>query len=286
MSGLSDYTAQRLLNYISGQSAEPTLPSVWLALFTTAPVDAGTGGTEVSGGSYARIQVAGSATAAGSISTGAATITMPNVSGFPWVVAGMSVYDNTAAKFIGTVLTWVGTTLTLTGNAANNGSGSTDSLSFGAFGQSTGSAPSVITNAAAITFAAATGSWGNVVAFGLYDASTSGNLLAWDYLGNFAWLPATVSAASPGVITAKAHGYSNGDLFVFSVEYGGTAPSFSAGNYTGVLTAAGVTTDTLNVTGVNTSATGNGMVRKVTSQAIASGVTASFAASAITVQAA
>jgi hypothetical protein len=40
----------------------------------------------------------------------------------------------------------------------------------------------------------ATASWGTVIAFALYDAS-SGNLLLWDYLGNFAWLPATVSSA-------------------------------------------------------------------------------------------
>jgi hypothetical protein len=38
----------------------PALPAVWMALFTTAPTsDAGTGGTEVSGTSYARVQVAG-----------------------------------------------------------------------------------------------------------------------------------------------------------------------------------------------------------------------------------
>jgi hypothetical protein len=70
---------------------------------------------------------------------------------------------------------------------------------------------------------------------------------------------------------------------VFSNEYGGTAPSFSAGNYTGLQTVAGVATDSFNVTGVNTSATGSGNVRKVTQQSIPSGVTASFAASTLTV---
>jgi len=117
---------------------------------------------------------------------------------------------------------------------------------------------------------------------GLYDASTSGNLLFWDYMGNFPWMPATVSAASPGVITAHSHGIANGGSFVFSNEYGGVAPTFSAGNFTGILTAAGVTTDTLDVTAVNTSATGNGMIRQVNQQSIPSGVTASFAGSTIT----
>jgi len=34
-------------------------------------------------------------------------------------------------------------------------------------------------NGTAITFATPSGSWGTVVAMGLFDASTSGNLLAW-----------------------------------------------------------------------------------------------------------
>jgi len=37
-------------------------------------------------------------------------------------------------------------------------------------------------NGTAITFAQATGSWGTVAYFGLYDASTSGNLLAYGTL--------------------------------------------------------------------------------------------------------
>ena len=179
MSGLSDYSAQAFLNHLVGKTSIFTLPTAFVALFTAVGVDAGTGFTEVSGGSYARVTTSGA--------------------------------------------TW---------NAAS------------------GSAPSTLTNAAAVTFATATASWGTVIAFGLYDASSAGNLLAWDYLGNFNWLPATVSAASPGVNTAKGHGYSNGDPFVFSTEYGGTGPTFSAGNYTGVQTVAGVTTDTFNVTGI------------------------------------
>jgi len=281
MTGLSDFYAKNLLNVATGQTAFPALPSVFLALFTAVGTDANTGFTEVStsGTAYARIQVAGVATAAGTISTASATITMPNVSGFPWVVAGMSVYDTTNNKTIGTVLTWVGTTLTLTSNAANNGSGGTDVLSFSIWPQASGSAPSSLTNGAAISFAQATANFGTVVAWGVYDAVTSGNLLWWDYMGAFSWLPATVSSASPGVITSHAHGYSNGDSFVFSTEYGGVAPTFSAGNYNGLLTVAGVTTDTFNVTGVNTSATGGGLVRKVIQQSIPNGVTATFAAS-------
>lgn len=84
--------------------------------------------------------------------------------------------------------------------------------------------PNTTSNAQALTFTTATANWGTVIAFGLYDALTTGNLLAWDYLGNFSWLPCTVSTASPGVITAKAHGYSAADNVIFSTEYGGTMP--------------------------------------------------------------
>src|SRR5215472_1645834 len=89
--------------------------------------------------------LSGNITAAGAISTGSATITMPNVSGFPWVVPGMAVFDNTNAKYIGVVLTYIGTTLTLTANAANNGVGATDSLAFSAVSITGGGAPAATT---------------------------------------------------------------------------------------------------------------------------------------------
>lgn len=145
-----------------------------------------------------------------------------------------------------------------------------------------GSAPAVDSNANPITFPAATGGgagFGTVVAIGAFDASTAGNLLWWDYLGSFDWRPFSCSSASPGVITSPAHGYSNGDLVYVTAEYGGTLPT-TGGSWTGPLTVAGVTTDTFTA-GVNTTGTGSGMVRKVSTQAVPSGITASFAASAL-----
>jgi hypothetical protein len=153
-----------------------------------------------------------------------------------------------------------------------------------------GSSPSIITNANPLVFPTApTGSWGTVFAFGIHDALTAGNINAWDYLGNFPWVPVTISAASPAVLTAHAHGYLAGDNVVFSVEYGGANPAFSAGNLTGLLVVAPpVTTDTFTVTNagvaVNTSGTGSGMIRKVVAQAIPSGASApSFAAGSLTI---
>lgn len=79
----------------------------------------------------------GSIVAAGPISTSSATITMPNVSAYPWVTPGMSVYDQTANVPIGTVSSYSGTTLTLTAVASNNGSGSSDTLVFSSYGSGT-----------------------------------------------------------------------------------------------------------------------------------------------------
>lgn len=99
----SDYLEAKVLDHTTGKTAY-TMPSVWVGLFTAAPSDAG-GGTEVTGGSYARKSTAGS----------------------DWA-------------------------------AATGGSTS---------------------NAATITFVTATGSWGTVTHFGLFDAATAGNLLRW-----------------------------------------------------------------------------------------------------------
>lgn len=169
-------------------------------------------------------------------------------------------------------------------------SGSTWNAATNSSGSEPGVIPAQITNAVAVTYATATGNWGTVVAFGLFDAITVGHCLTWDYLGNFPWLPATVSSASPGVITAPAHGYSNGDPVVVTIKFGGTLPSFSQSNFTGVLTVAGATTDTFTVTNsataVNTSSTGDIQVRKILQQALPSGVQASFAINAFVASAA
>jgi len=59
MSALSDYLENALLNHILRNTAY-TSPAtqVWIALYTAATTDTG-GGTEVAGGSYARVRVQG-----------------------------------------------------------------------------------------------------------------------------------------------------------------------------------------------------------------------------------
>lgn len=105
----SNYLETALLNHVYGGGDYTRPATVYIALFTAAPTDAG-GGTEVTGGSYVRKAVTNNAT------------------NFPAAVSG---------------------------------------------------APSSKTNGTTISFVAATASWGTVVAFGIFDAVSGGNLMNW-----------------------------------------------------------------------------------------------------------
>lgn len=102
----SDFLENELLDHVLGNAAYTAPATVYIALYTAAPTDAG-GGTEVSGGSYARLSVTNNAT--------------------NWPAASAGAKDNGVA----------------------------------------------------LTFAAATASWGTVVAFGIFDAVSAGNMLLW-----------------------------------------------------------------------------------------------------------
>jgi len=58
MAALSNYLENQLVDHVfRGQAYSATVPaSVWVALYTSAPSDAG-GGTEISGSNYARVAV-------------------------------------------------------------------------------------------------------------------------------------------------------------------------------------------------------------------------------------
>ena len=102
----SDFLENELLDHILSAATYTAPATVYIALYTVAPTDTG-GGTECTGGSYARVAVTNNAT------------------NFP---------------------------------AASGGAKS---------------------NGVAISFVEATASWGTVVAFGILDALTLGNLLYW-----------------------------------------------------------------------------------------------------------
>lgn len=102
MSSFSDYLENALLNHVFRNTALTAPTTVYLALYTTAPTDAG-GGTQVSGGGYARQAITFGAPSAGAIA-----------------------------------------------------------------------------NTVAVAFTAAGANFGTIVAVGIFDALTAGNLLAWD----------------------------------------------------------------------------------------------------------
>lgn len=105
MAAMSDYLENKLIDQLFRNTAYTFPTTMYVGLLTVAPTDS-TSGTEVSGGSYARVSYA--------CSTG-----------------------NWAAS-------------TTNGTTSNSNS---------------------------ITFATPSGTWGTVVAFGLYDSLTTGNLL-------------------------------------------------------------------------------------------------------------
>lgn len=125
MAAMSDFLENKLTDWlfrgqaigITGASAAagtgPT--SLYVALLTAAPSDAG-GGTEVTGGSYARVTVGSS------------------------------------------LANWAGTQAAASTIASSGATGTTS-------------------NNGAVTFPAPTANWGSITHFGIYDASTAGNLL-------------------------------------------------------------------------------------------------------------
>jgi len=128
MAGFTDYLEDKVLDHVFGGTAYTAPSTLYVGLFTAAPSDTG-GGTEVSGGSYAR----------------------------------KSMPDMTIS----------------------------------------GTSPTQATNGAAVEFVTATGSWGTITHVGIFDASSSGNLMAW------AALSASKVVASGDVIRFDA-----GDLDV------------------------------------------------------------------------
>lgn len=168
MAALSDYLENKLLDHLLGGGDYSTPGTLYLALYTAAPSDSG-GGTEVSGGSYARKSVAN------------------NLTNFP---------------------------------SASNGAKA---------------------NGTSISFVEATGSWGTVTHFGVFDASSGGNLLAWGALSS------SVAPASGDTVTFDigALALSLGGAFGTSVRnglldlvFGGQSYSRPSTVYAALFTAA------------------------------------------------
>lgn len=93
---LSDYLENQLCNAILGGGTWTRPGTVYVALFTSGPDDAGAG-TEVTGGSYARVAVANNSTnfpnAAGGAKTNATQIAFPTATADWGTITGMAVFD-------------------------------------------------------------------------------------------------------------------------------------------------------------------------------------------------
>lgn len=114
----STYLANKVLDHVLGATAYTAPATVYLALFTAAPNDGG-GGTEVSGGSYARVSITNNTTNFPNASSGsknlATTQTFPTATAGWGTVLAVALFD---ASTSGNLLYWT----TITSQVVNSGS--------------------------------------------------------------------------------------------------------------------------------------------------------------------
>jgi hypothetical protein len=102
----SDYLENEILDHVLGGGDYSRPATVYVALYTVAPTDAG-GGTECSGGSYARVAVTNNSTNWPAASSGAkangTAITFPEATGDWGTVVAFGILD---AAESGNLLYW------------------------------------------------------------------------------------------------------------------------------------------------------------------------------------
>lgn len=101
MAAISDYLEAALLNHVLRNTPYAQPATVYLALYTAAPSDAG-GGTEVSGGGYARQAITFGAPASGQVQNSAA-ITFPQATADWGTITHVGIFD---AGTAGNLLWW------------------------------------------------------------------------------------------------------------------------------------------------------------------------------------
>ena len=93
--GMSNYLTDKLYDHVLRNTAYTSPATIYLALYTVLPADDGTGGTEVTGGSYARqVHTIGNP-ALGSPAYNNAIITFTNMPAC--VVVGACLHDHVSA---------------------------------------------------------------------------------------------------------------------------------------------------------------------------------------------
>ncbi len=123
MAGKATYLEDQLLNWMKGTAFVAATTNVYVALFTTAPADDGTGYVEVSGGSYARVLMA-RATAFSAITGGTAphqisnngVLTFPTPSANWGTILAIGIFDLVTLN-AGNLLYWN----TITSQSINTG---------------------------------------------------------------------------------------------------------------------------------------------------------------------
>jgi hypothetical protein len=128
MSAMSDYLENKLIDHVF-RNTSYTIPStIYVGLLTAAPSDSG-GGTEVSGGSYARVQVgpsvsawestngttSGASSGTGGLTSNDAAITFPTPSANWGSITHFGIFDAVSS---GNLLFWGALT---TPKTVNNG---------------------------------------------------------------------------------------------------------------------------------------------------------------------
>lgn len=101
MGSKTDYLENKILDYVLRNQAAFATATVYLALFTATPSDTG-GGTEVSGGSYARQAITFGAASGGSI-TNSGTVTFSAATADWGTVTSFAIMD---AATSGNMLYW------------------------------------------------------------------------------------------------------------------------------------------------------------------------------------
>lgn len=91
MSAKTDYLEDALLNHVLRNVAFTSPTTVYAALFTVAPTDAG-GGTEVTGGSYARQSVTFAAPSSNAVAN-SGTVTFPQATASWGTIVAVAIMD-------------------------------------------------------------------------------------------------------------------------------------------------------------------------------------------------
>lgn len=88
----TDYLEDAILNHVLRNTAYTSPTTIYVGLFTAMPADDGTGGTEVSGGSYARQSVTFAAPVTGQVAN-SALVQFPTATGAWGTILGMGLFD-------------------------------------------------------------------------------------------------------------------------------------------------------------------------------------------------